>query len=175
MHLKVLDNQGIIHQPANGSDDVGYDIVAQDYPEIVGNIYQGPYYSFISHLVYKTEIYLEPDSDYYMLLYPRSSIIKTNLVLANSVGVIDPGYRGEIKVCFKYISQPEDQKIVEGKTVGGAKAKGIVTSINPQRIYHEGDKIAQLVPTKINPLTIKKVNQLSETKRSDGGFGSTGK
>lgn len=175
MHLNILDNEGIIHEPANGDDDVGYDIVAQDYPEIVGNIYKGPYYSFISHLVYTTKIHLEPDSDFYMLLYPRSSIIKTNLVLANSVGVIDPGYRGEIKVCFKYISQPEDQKIVEGRSYLGKDAKAIVSSVNPQRIYHEGEKIAQLVPTKINPLKLKKVTQLSDSHRSTGGFGSTGK
>ena len=174
MHLNVLDNDGILLEPANGSEDVGYDIVATDYPEIVGNIYKGPYYTYISHLVYSTNIFIEPSSDFYMLLYPRSSIIKTNLILANSVGVIDPGYRGEVKVCFRYVIQPEDQKIIEGKSIHGQDAKGIISSINPQRIYHEGDKIAQLIPTKINPIKIKKVKQLSETQRSEGGFGSTG-
>lgn len=182
MHLNILDNEGVLHEPAHGSDDVGYDIIAQDYPEVIGNVYQGPYYSYISHLVYDTKIVAQPelcrlctDYEFNLMLYPRSSIIKTNLILANSVGVIDPGYRGTIKVCFRYLIQPEDQKIIEGKSSYGKDSKGIVASINPQRIYHEGDKIAQLIPTKINKMTISKQKELTESKRGKDGFGSTGK
>ncbi len=175
-NLNVLEGKGTILEPADGSDDVGYDIVAQDYPEVVGSIYKGPYYTNISYLVYDTNIQIEPsDKNFYMLLYPRSSIIKTNLILANSVGVIDPGYRGNIKVCFRYVIQPEDQKIIEGKSAYGKDASGIVASINPQKIYHEGEKIAQLIPTTINPLTINKTSNLSKSVRAEGGFGSTGK
>ena len=96
-------------------------------------------------------------------------------MLANSVGVIDSGYRGNIKVCFKYIAQPEDMKIVEGKSFRGKDAKGIVTSINPQRIYHDGDKIAQLIPCKHNEISLEYVESISSSDRNDGGFGSTGK
>ena len=109
-----------------------------------------------------------------MLLYPRSSIVKTNLVLANSVGVIDSGYRGSIKVCFKYNIQPEDMRIVEGKSIAGKKAKGVVSSVNPQRVYQQGDKIAQLIPCLHNNINIEQVNQLSNSERGEGGFGSTG-
>jgi dUTP pyrophosphatase len=118
---------------------------------------------------------LEPSGkyDFFMLLYPRSSIIKTNLILANSVGVIDSGYRGNIKACFKYVPQPEDMKIVEGKSFRGKNAKGIVASINPQRVYHEGDKIAQLIPCGHNDLLIEYVDALSISDRNKGGFGST--
>lgn len=178
MNLKVLKNQGVINEPQKNGD-AGYDIVAISEPRIIGSIYQGLYYKAISHIEYDTEIVIEPEMknsiyEFYMLLYPRSSIIKTNLSLANSVGVIDSGYRGNIKVCFKYIIQPEDMKIVEGKTFRGKNAKGIVSSVDPQRIYQKGDRIAQLIPCKHNSINIEYVNEINETERGFGGFGSTG-
>lgn len=178
MKLNILNNNGIIHPPAK-SGDAGFDIVAVNPPRVIGSIYQGLYYTAISHIEYDTEIVMQPefkDNQYelYMLLYPRSSIIKTNLLLANSVGVIDSGYRGNVKVCFKYITQPEDMKIVEGKSFRGKDAKGIVTSINPQRVYQKGDKIAQLIPCKHNNLSIDYVDEVENSDRGSGGFGSTG-
>lgn len=178
MKLNILQTKGILNQPAN-KGDAGFDIVAINQPRVIGSIYQGLHYTAISHIEYDTEIIIEPELvngkyDFYMLLYPRSSIVKTNLVLANSVGVIDSGYRGNIKVCFKYIAQPEDMKIVEGKSFRGKNAKGIVTSINPQRVYQQGDKIAQLIPVKHNDLNLNYISKISETDRGQGGFGSTG-
>ena len=108
-----------------------------------------------------------------MLLYPRSSIIKTNLILANSVGVIDSGYRGSIKVCFRYIAPPEDMKIIEGPSVRGKHARSIVTSIDPNRVYRKGDKIAQLIPCNHQYLDIDYVNSVSDSERGSSGFGST--
>lgn len=179
MKLKILQNKGVVNTPAK-SGDAGYDIVAANEPRVVGSIYQGLYYKSISHIEYDTEIMIEPEKlegvyDFYMLLYPRSSIIKTNLILANSVGVIDSGYRGSIKVCFKYVIQPEDMKIVEGTTVRGKQAKAMVTSIDPQRVYRKGDKIAQLIPCKHLPLDINYVNSISNSERGETGFGSTNK
>ena len=178
MILNVLNNSELINPVNDG--DAGYDVVCKSDPRVVGSIYQGLYYTAISHIEYDTELNIEPSSldgkyDFFMLLYPRSSIIKTNLTLANSVGVIDSGYRGNIKVCFKYCIQPEDMKIVEGKNILGKNAKGIVSSINPQRIYQKGDKIAQLIPCKHNKLSINYVNKLSQSSRDTKGFGSTGK
>jgi len=178
MQLNILQSKGIINPPVN-KGDAGFDIVAVNQPKVIGSIYQGLYYTAISHIEYDTEIIIEPEYindnyEFYMLLYPRSSIIKTNLILANSVGVIDSGYRGSVKVCFKYISQPEDMRIVEGKSFKGKNAKGIVTSINPQRIYQQGDKIGQLVPVKHQKLNLNSVSKISETNRGHGSFGSTG-
>ena len=178
MKLNILKNNGVLNLPAKDGD-AGYDIVAVNQPRIIGSIYQGLYYTAISHIEYDTEIVIDPqkendDYEFYMLLYPRSSIIKTNLVLANSVGVIDSGYRGNIKVCFKYVAQPEDMKIVEGKSIRGKNAKGIVTSVNPQRIYQQGDKIAQLIPCKHNRLDVNYSDSITSTDRNTGGFGSTG-
>lgn len=179
MNLKVLNNKGVINKPAR-IGDAGYDIVSVSDPRVVGSIYSGQHYTAISHIEYDTELQIEPELsstenlyDFYMLLYPRSSITKTNLVLANSVGVIDSGYRGNIKVCFKYIAQPIDMRIVKGKSISGSKADGLVTSVNPQRIYQKGDKIAQLIPCKHNPMSITFDDCLSKSDRGEAGFGST--
>lgn len=179
MKINVLNNEGKILTPANNGD-AGFDIIATQPPRIIGSVYQGLHYTSISHIEYDTNLVLEPEEvdgqfELYNLLYPRSSIIKTNLILANSVGVIDSGYRGSIKVCFKYIAQPEDMKIVEGLNMKGRKASGIVTSINPQRVYQEGDKIAQIIPCKHNNVEIKFVDSINKSERGSGGFGSTGR
>lgn len=182
MILKILKNSGRIDLPAKHGD-AGFDIYASSEPRVVGSVYQGPFYTSISHIEYETDLKIEPSSreknssidyDFYALVYPRSSIIKTNLILANSVGVIDSGYRGSIKLCFKYIIQPTDCKIVEGKHISGQRASGIVASVNPQRVYHEGDKIAQLIPCKHNKIDIKYVSELVNSDREESGFGSTG-
>jgi dUTP pyrophosphatase len=179
MNLKILENKGEISSPAN-TGDAGYDIVAVNEPRVVGSVYQGRYYTAISHIEYDTELVIEPELnmakmnfDFFTLVYPRSSIIKTNLSLANSVGVIDSGYRGNIIICFKYIIQPEDMKIVEGKSPKGNSAKGIVSSINPQRVYHKGDKIAQLIPCRHHDLSVSYTDKVSDSSRGSGGFGST--
>lgn len=98
---------------------------------------------------YGTGLGLEIPEGYVALLFPRSSISKTDHYLRNSVGVIDSGYRGEIKV---RMSVPNL----------GAKE------------YDIGDKIAQLVIIKLPWVEIEEVEELSETDRGEGGFGSTG-
>ena len=82
------------------------------------------------------------------LLFPRSSISKTGHRLLNSVGVIDSGYRGEIKVRMSWTNQ------------------------NPYKI---GDKIAQLVLMELPQVLIQQAEDLEESERGSGGFGSTGK
>jgi dUTP pyrophosphatase len=99
---------------------------------------------------YGTGLGLEIPEGYAALLFPRSSISNTDHYLRNSVGVIDSGYRGEIKV---RMSTPE---------LGGIE-------------YQIGDKVAQLVIIKLPWVEIQEVEELSETDRGEGGFGSTGK
>jgi dUTP pyrophosphatase len=178
MILKILKNNGTVNPPARNGD-AGYDIIASREPRVVGSFFQDPYYTSIHYIEYDTEINLEPeridgDYEFFLLLYPRSSIIKTNLILSNSVGVIDSGYRGNIKVCFKYIAQPEDMKLLDGEDIEGNSRTGIVTSINPQRIYSKGDKIAQLIPCNHEQLVVEYTNELNNSERGIGGFGSTG-
>ena len=98
---------------------------------------------------YGTGLAMEIPEGYVGLVFPRSSISKTDHYLRNSVGVIDSGYRGEIKI---RMSTP---------LLGGVE-------------YKEGDRIAQLVIMKLPWVNIEEVEELSDTDRGDGGFGSTG-
>jgi len=84
------------------------------------------------------------------LLMPRSSISKTPLRLSNSIGLIDGGYRGEIIAAVDNI-------------------KDISYKVNP------GQRLFQLVSMDGSPIHFKIVEELSETSRGSGGFGSTGK
>jgi len=83
------------------------------------------------------------------LLMPRSSISKTPLRLSNSIGLIDGGYRGEIIAAVDNI-------------------KDIPYKISP------GQRLFQLVAMDGSPVHFKIVEELSETARGTGGFGSTG-
>ena len=81
-------------------------------------------------------------------LYPRSSIYKTPLRMANSVGIIDAGYRGTIMAAV-------DNRSTEDYTI------------------RPGQRLFQLCGPTLEPITFELVNQLSETSRGEGGFGST--
>ena len=92
-----------------------------------------------------------PDNiNYYgYYLYPRSSISKTPLMLANSVGIIDAGYRGEICAMVRNCS-------------------------NDLYIIKQGDKFFQLCSPDLKPLDIIIVDELPCSERGINGFGSTG-
>lgn len=127
------------------------------------------YYSCIDYIEYDTGIFLDSlkrnsEEQIYTLVYPRSSISTKNLMLCNSVGLIDPNYRDSIKLRFKYIAQPEDARIYFDKSL---------IEINISKIYSIGNKIAQLVFTKSINSTIEYVPELMQSDRL-GGFGSTG-
>jgi len=102
-------------------------------------------------LVYGTNIAVEIPEGYVGLLFPRSSISKYNLTLTNCVGVIDSGYRGEIMFKFKAMHQD-----------------------NP-KFYSVGDRVGQLIIMPYPKIEFKEVDELSESYRGEGGYGSTGK
>lgn len=87
-------------------------------------------------------------------LYPRSSISKTPLRLCNSVGIIDAGYRGNIITALQFI--PDG-------------------SGNETFTLKKGTRIAQICSPSLQPFNVEIVQELSESKRAEGGFGSTGK
>lgn len=148
--------------PPHHQGDVGFDLIASSNPIIEGEMIDD-YWSSISYIEYETEVAIEPPPDYFALLFPRSSISKKNLNLANSVGVIDQGYRNTINVRFNYIWQPKNLRFL-----------GSQCAIHINNIYKKGDKIAQLVFMKKEDLKIKKVPHLQDSDRGTMGFGSTG-
>jgi dUTP pyrophosphatase len=98
-----------------------------------------------------TGIALAIAEGYAGFVQPRSGrALKEGLGLVNSPGLIDAGYRGEIKVIV--INHGRDDKI---------------------RI-RRGDKIAQLVVQKVEQVDLVEVDDLPSSERGEGGFGSTG-
>lgn len=150
--------------------DAGYDLIAYGEPEIVGKPKgkSKTEYERIDYIKYDTNVHVAPEMEtqFYSLVYPRSSISKYNLTLSNSVGVIDSGYRGSIQLCFRYVIQPEDMVVSsDGK---------ITVKVNKDRIYQKGNKIAQLVWAAHNKLHVEFTTELPLSDRGYGGFGSTG-
>lgn len=112
----------------------------------------------------------EPPKGYYLEIVPRSSTgLKTNLRQPNSIGVIDSDYRGEVKAMYE--SKIEERKVAHSGTVFNApvyKCVGTATSIKA------GERIAQMILRKMEEADLVEVDELSETERGTGGFGSTG-
>ena len=105
------------------------------------------------------------DLDYDILAFPRSSVSKYNLVLANCIGLIDADYRGEVLLRFKYIWQPEDYRIRTDNLLEG--------NVNSTKLYNKDDKVCQLKVTKVENVEFVLVDELDSTTRGEGGFGST--
>lgn len=102
-------------------------------------------------ITYGTDIAMEIPAGFVGLVFPRSSIRKYELNLSNSVGVIDSGYRGELQATFR-------------KTHGDSS-----------ETYNVADKIFQMVIIPYPQIQFEETDELSDTERGDGGFGSTGK
>lgn len=166
--------EGILNPAKSG--DVGYDLIASSDPVIVGEKtgIDSPYYESIEYIEYEVDLKIEPPKYYHSLVFPRSSLSKYNLQLCNSVGVIDNGYRGKIKLRFNYLWQPKDlavQKYIKD-TEPNYIYENYVTEVDFEKIYKKGDKIGQLVFCKSRtPQLIQ--GKVSETERSESGFGST--
>lgn len=113
-------------------------------------------------LVYGTGLAFEIPKGYVGLVFPRSSVSKYAISMANCVGVIDSGYRGEVTVKFRPIDSFE-----YGLTKESRK--------NFKFWYEVGERIAQIIIIPYLYIDFVEVEELSETERADGGFGSTGK
>ena len=110
------------------------------------------------NIVFGTGLAIQIPEGYYADLRPRSSISKYDLVLANSVGTIDSDYRGELILKFK-------PSVYFG--VNRGDDDGVM--------YDVGDRIAQLVILPYPKVSFVEVDELSDTERGTGGFGSTNK
>ena len=147
-------------------------------------------------VVYGTGLAFEIPEGYVGLLFPRSSNAKKDLLLSNSVGVLDSGYRGEVTFKFKpsllYVDKGavgEDENDYDGS---------FQTDINTQevtfhgrnkdypdvsegclpflpRLYEVGERIGQVIIIPYPHIELEEVDELSDTDRGTGGYGSTGK
>jgi dUTP pyrophosphatase len=98
-----------------------------------------------------TGLFIELPYGFEAQVRPRSGLaVKQGLTCLNSPGTVDSDYRGEIKILLINLS---------GET----------------QIIKHGDRIAQMVVQKVEKICWEEVEALTQTTRSEGGFGSTGK
>ncbi len=97
---------------------------------------------------YGTGLAFEVPIGYVMLIFPRSSVSNTDLILANSVGVLDSGYRGELKLRFKKVGEHD---------------------------YQIGERVGQIIVIPFPTIEFEEVENLEDSQRGIGGFGSSGK
>ena len=139
--IKKLHPEAVIPKYALDGD-AGLDLTA------VSMVYEN------NHYVYGIGLAIEIPKGYVGLIYPRSSISKKDLVLANHVPVIDSNFRGEIVLKFKPLVNP------------------LLSSVGDT--YNIGDRIAQLMIVPYPKIKFKEVEELSDSNRGTRSYGSTG-
>lgn len=140
VNFKKLSEKAVIPSYAK-EGDAGLDLTAVEY-----NVNHDHNY-----IEYCTHIAVEIPEGYVGYIFPRSSISKTSHSLANSVGVVDSGYTGELKLRMRFDSENQDKE------------------------YTYGDKIGQLVIMPYPKILLEEVAELKSSERGANGFGSSGK
>ena len=139
--LKYMKMYPDVQDPIRANiDDAGLDVFAYS---------EGTWNATSEFYEYQTGLKLQIPKGYWVAIYPRSSISKYDFVLANSVGVVDEGYIGEVLFRFKALSKPT-------------------------KIYQKGDRIGQIILYKKHNYILEEVKVLENTSRGEGGFGSSG-
>jgi len=122
---------------------------------------------------YNTGIAVEIPKGYVGLVFPRSSITKHDLMLKNSVGVIDASYRGPI-ICRFHETKEHLDYVQSDKFIDGT-VKHLHQPRLKRNVYNIGDRVAQIVFMELPKITLIEAEELSDTERGSGGFGSSGK
>lgn len=157
VRIKKLDPKAIIPKYAH-STDAGLDMTATS-KRVDEN----------GCIVYGTGLAIEIPEGHVGLLFPRSSIAKYNLALSNAVGCVDAGFRGEITFKFRpslAIKNYNGKEVTPHTTIG---VTGKFTD------YEIGDRIGQLIILPFPKIEFEEVEELSESERNTGGYGSTGR
>lgn len=138
IRIKKLVPEAVVPKKAH-ADDAGFDLVATS----VG--FDGG--CWVCH----TGLAFEIPEGYMGLVFPRSSIVKKDMSMANAVGVIDSNFRGEVTGRFRLAGMLEFPK------------------------YAVGERFAQMIIMPYPEVEFVESEELSETDRGTGGYGSTGK
>jgi len=126
--------------------DAAMDLTAITKNQVMGG---GFYTQDLKYLEYGTGLAVEVPEGHVALIFPRSSISETDLTLTNSVGVIDSGYRGEIKFRFR--------------------------ATKNEMQYQVNERVGQMLIIPYPTIELEEVKELSKTERGTGGFGHSGK
>ena len=105
----------------------------------------------------ETGLTLAPPEGYYVEVIPRSSIVWRGFILPNSVGVIDPSYRGTLKIPLRYLGEGDPE--VEAQALIGERVAQLV--------------LRRLITCAVRPCSLEELPPPCDD-RDQGGFGSTG-
>ena len=160
--IKKLSKNSVL--PSYSKDgDAGMDLVATS-----------KYYDDNGNIVYGTGLAFEIPKGYVGLLFPRSSNAKKDLLLSNSVGVLDSGYRGEVMFKFKSSESIWDWDYSK-ESSGFYTAEDKYNDYSfPLNHYKVSERIGQIIILPYPQIEFEEVEELSETERGNGGYGSTG-
>ena len=103
------------------------------------------------YIQYGTGLAMEIPEGYVGIILPRSSVTNKGLMLKNSVGILDSGYRGEISFRFYDLDGDDSSR------------------------YRIGERIGQMMILPVPKIQLVEVDELTDSERGDGGYGSTGK
>lgn len=166
--IKKLNINAVIPKYSlNG--DAGLDLTATSrHFDEFGNVHYG------------TGLAFSIPEGYVGLLFPRSSNAKKDLIMSNSVGVLDSNYRGEVTFKFKPSGVFfDDDFSLESGTVTDSFDKIIFPDPKKYGVTHEnyevGDRVGQIIILPYPKIEFIESDDLGETNRGDGGYGSTGK
>lgn len=108
------------------------------------------------YIIARTGVHVQPADDrYYIEAVPNSRVGKRPIILGNSIGIIDPGYTGEVLFIYKVMPWATEKEIEE--------------------FFADGNVIGQFIARKRYGINFNVVDKLESTERGDGGFGSTAK
>lgn len=113
------------------------------------------------NVVYGTGLAFEIPNGYVGYVFPRSSNSKKDLILSNSVGVIDSGYRGEVIFKFKPVAYKAESETIHE------------VSLDFLQDYDIGDRIGQIIIMPYPQINFIEVDELPSSDRGVGGFGSS--
>jgi dUTP pyrophosphatase len=144
VHVRITRLDPDVSLPVQGhADDAGYDLCAREAARVPAGG---------GRVLVPTGLAVAIPSGYAGLVLPRSGLaMKHGVSVLNGPGLIDPQYRGEVKI--------------------------LLVNTDPTTPYdiQRGDRIAQLVIQKVEYVEWEEVDELDETKRDTFGFGSTGR
>jgi dUTP pyrophosphatase len=138
------------------------------------------------YIEYDTGLAVEIPEGYVGLIFPRSSVTNKDLMLKNSVGIIDSGFRGSIRFRFNVVRQSirneateedyqtyfTENQITDPKQIQYIRNKGL-SRYSPNS-YNVGERIGQMMILPYPTVEFEEVDELSNTERGHGGYGSTG-
>jgi len=150
LKIKIHNTNAVV--PTKAYDEVGYDLTAVSFVKKLSP----------TTFVYDTGISVKPPDGYYTEIVPRSSIVYSGFILDNSVGVIDPIYRGTLKIVLHKVAMKDGE--------GQSDVNGVHIACRPLTTPFT---LCKLIIRKMERVTLTVVDSLDETSLGNKGFDST--